>query len=142
MWIATGRTDTRNEMQGLALLVQEHLKRDPHAGDLYILRGRAGGLIKLVWHDRLGMSLCATDTMIGPIINEQQLKCLLQRIDEAPVSGARQLAGGEPQGLVLPPHVFADVTNDMPLARNEIFGPVAPVIRARGEDDAEARPCR
>lgn len=82
------------------------------------------------------------DTMIGPLINEQQLKGLLQRIDEAPVSGARQLAGGEPQGLVLPPHVFADVTNDMPLARNEIFGPVAPVIRARGEDDAEARPCR
>lgn len=76
------------------------------------------------------------DTMIGPIINEQQLKGLLQRIDEARVSGARQRAGGEPQGLVLPPHVFADVTNDMPLARNEIFGPVAPVIRARGEDDA------
>ncbi|MGY2047983.1 aldehyde dehydrogenase family protein [Methylobacterium sp. JK268] len=76
------------------------------------------------------------DTMIGPIINEQQLKGLLQRIDEARVSGARQLAGGEPRGLVLPPHVFADVTNDMPLARNEIFGPVAPVIRARGEDDA------
>ncbi|KQT54059.1 aldehyde dehydrogenase [Methylobacterium sp. Leaf456] len=76
------------------------------------------------------------DTMIGPIINEQQLKGLLQRIEDARVSGARQLAGGEAQGLVLPPHVFADVNNDMPLARNEIFGPVAPVIRARGEDDA------
>ncbi len=76
------------------------------------------------------------DTMIGPIINEQQLKGLLQRIGDARASGARQLAGGEPEGLVLPPHVFADVTKDMPLARNEIFGPVAPVIRARGEDDA------
>lgn len=76
------------------------------------------------------------DTMIGPIINEQQLKGLRQRIDEARASGARQLAGGEAQGLVLPPHVFADVTNDMPLTRNEIFGPVAPIIRARGEDDA------
>lgn len=76
------------------------------------------------------------DTMIGPIINEQQLEGLRQRIDEARGSGARQLAGGEAQGLVLPPHVFADVTNDMPLARNEIFGPVAPVIRARGEEDA------
>jgi aldehyde dehydrogenase (NAD+) len=76
------------------------------------------------------------DTMIGRIINEQQLKGLLQRIDEARGSGARQVAGGEPQGLVLPPHVFADVTSDMPLARNEIFGSVAPLIRARGEDDA------
>lgn len=76
------------------------------------------------------------DTMIGPIINEQQLKGLLQRIADARASGARLVAGGEPQGLVLPPHVFADVTNDMPLARNEIFGPIAPVIRARGEDDA------
>ena len=44
--------------------------------------------------------------------------------------------GGKPSGRVLPPHVFAGVTNDMELAREEIFGPVAPVIRAHGEDEA------
>ena len=38
VWIATGHTDMRRGMQGLALQVQEHLKRDPHAGDLYIFR--------------------------------------------------------------------------------------------------------
>jgi hypothetical protein len=34
VWIATGHTDMRRGMQGLALTVQEQLKRDPHAGDL------------------------------------------------------------------------------------------------------------
>ena len=42
MWIARGHTDLRRGMQGLALQVQEQLKRDPHAGDLYIFRGRRG----------------------------------------------------------------------------------------------------
>jgi aldehyde dehydrogenase (NAD+) len=76
------------------------------------------------------------DTMIGPIINDTQLQGLLKRIEEAQGSGARQVLGGAPNGLVLPPHVFADVRSDMPLAQNEIFGPVAPFIRARGEDEA------
>lgn len=71
------------------------------------------------------------DTAIGPIINDQQLKRLLKRIDSARSSGAREVAGGKPSGNVLPPHVFAEVTNEMELAREEIFGPIAPIIRAR-----------
>ena len=59
VWLATGHTDMRKGMQGLALLVQEHLKRDPHAGDLYVFRGRSGSLIKILWHDGIGMSLYA-----------------------------------------------------------------------------------
>ncbi|MFN3462424.1 MAG: IS66 family insertion sequence element accessory protein TnpB, partial [Oceanibaculum sp.] len=59
VWIATGHTDMRKGMQGLALLVQEQLKRDPHAGDLYVFRGRGGALIKILWHDGIGMSLYA-----------------------------------------------------------------------------------
>ncbi|MBM3553773.1 MAG: transposase [Alphaproteobacteria bacterium] len=42
VWIATGHTDMQRGMQGLALQVQECLKRDPHAADLYIFRGRRG----------------------------------------------------------------------------------------------------
>jgi transposase len=42
VWIATGHTDMRRGMQGLALQVQESLKRDPYVGDLYIFRGRRG----------------------------------------------------------------------------------------------------
>ena len=78
------------------------------------------------------------DTVIGPIINDAQLKRLVERIDNARHSGARELLRGDSSGRVLPPHVFGDVTDDMELAREEIFGPIAPIIRARDEDDALA----
>ncbi len=48
----------RRGMQGLALTVQEGLKRDPHAGDLYISEVR-GDLAKILWHDGIGLSLYA-----------------------------------------------------------------------------------
>lgn len=57
VWLAVGHTDMRRGMNGLALQVQQVLGRDPHAGDLYVFRGRRGSLIKIVWHDGLGMSL-------------------------------------------------------------------------------------
>ncbi len=76
------------------------------------------------------------DTMIGPIINEKQLERLMDKIREARASTARQLLGADPDGLLLPPHVFADVLNTQRLAREEIFGPIAPIIRARGEEEA------
>jgi transposase len=41
-------------MVGLALQVQEGLKRDPHVGDLYIFRGKRGDLVKILWHDGIG----------------------------------------------------------------------------------------
>ncbi|MEQ5789324.1 IS66 family insertion sequence element accessory protein TnpB [Erythrobacter sp. NFXS35] len=59
VWIALGHTDMRKGMQGLALLVQQGLKRNPHGGDLFVFRGRAGSLIKIIWHDGIGMSLYA-----------------------------------------------------------------------------------
>ena len=76
------------------------------------------------------------ETLVGPVINEKQLERLQRRIAEARASGARQTLGGDPNGLVLPPHVFADVSNDMPVAREELFGPVAPIIPAATEDEA------
>jgi transposase len=59
VWIATGPTDMRRGMNSLALLVQEAFNRDPHGGDLYVFRGKSGKLIKILWHDGLGMSLYA-----------------------------------------------------------------------------------
>jgi aldehyde dehydrogenase (NAD+) len=76
------------------------------------------------------------DTMIGPIINQEQLNSLCEHIRGAHEAGIRQVVGGEPQGLVLPPHIFADVTNDQAIAREELFGPIAPIIRVRGEEEA------
>ena len=49
----------RRGMNGLTLLVQEGLGRDPHAGDLFAFRGRRGDLVKILWHDGIGLSLYA-----------------------------------------------------------------------------------
>jgi len=43
IWIATGHTDMRKGMQGLALLVQEGLGRDPFAGDVFVLKAVLSG---------------------------------------------------------------------------------------------------
>jgi transposase len=59
VWIATGHTDMGRGMNSLGLLVQEAFTRDPHGGDLYVFRGNGGKLIKILWHDGLGMSLYA-----------------------------------------------------------------------------------
>jgi len=59
VWLAVGRTDMRRGMNGLALQVQEAMKRDPFAGDLFVFRGKRGDMIKILWHDGLGMSLYA-----------------------------------------------------------------------------------
>ena len=57
VWLATGATDMRRGMSSLALQVQKSLHRDPHVGDLYVFRGKRGDLLKILWHDGLGMSL-------------------------------------------------------------------------------------
>lgn len=44
VWIASGHCDMRKGMQGLALLVQEGLGRDPFKGDVFVFRGRSGQL--------------------------------------------------------------------------------------------------
>ena len=92
VWLAVGRTDMRRGMNSLALQVQEGLHRDPHAGDLYVFRGRRGDLIKILWHDGLGMSLYAKrlerGRFLGPsaadgtvTITPAQLAYLLEGID-------------------------------------------------------------
>jgi transposase len=92
IWIALGHTDMRRGMRGLALQVQESLKRDPHQGDLYIFRGRSGSLVKILWHDDFGMSLYAKRLEKGRFvwpsakdgtvpISASALACLLEGID-------------------------------------------------------------
>jgi aldehyde dehydrogenase (NAD+) len=76
------------------------------------------------------------DTAIGPVINSRQLQRMMGFMEEARAAGARQVLGAPPQGLVLPPHVFSGVTNDMAIARNETFGPIAAIISAFGEKHA------
>jgi transposase len=68
VWIAAGHSDMRRGMQGLARQVQEVLQRDPHVGDLYVFRGRSGSLVKILWHDGVGMSLYAKRLERGKFI--------------------------------------------------------------------------
>ena len=92
VWLAVGHTDMQRGMNSLALQVQEVLKRDPHAGDLYVFRGRRGHLIKILWHDGIGMSLYAKRLERGRFlwpspadgivaISAAQLACMLDGID-------------------------------------------------------------
>lgn len=76
------------------------------------------------------------DTVIGPIVNSEQLDKMLDLVKQSRAAGARQVLGGERSGLLLPPHVFADVTNDTPIAKYETFGPIAPIIKVTGDTEA------
>ena len=68
VWLAVGHTDMRRGMNSLALQVQQALGRDPHCGDLYVFRGRRADLVKIIWHDGLGMSLHAKKLERGRFI--------------------------------------------------------------------------
>ena len=91
VWLATGRTDMRKGFDGLALIVQETLKRDPHSGHLFVFRGRRGDLVSL-WSDGQGLCLFAKrlergrflwpSTADGMVtISTAQLGYLLEGID-------------------------------------------------------------
>jgi transposase len=92
IWLATGRSDMRKGMNSLALQVQQTLGRDPHAGDLFVFRGKRGDQIKIIWHDGLGMSLYSKRLERGSFIwpparggvvsiSSAQLSYLLSGID-------------------------------------------------------------
>jgi len=78
----------------------------------------------------------AADTVIGPVINRRQLDKLQAMGAQAQRDGARLLLGGPASGQLLPPQVFDRVDPAMPLVRNEIFGPIAPILRAADEAQA------
>ncbi len=87
---------------------------------------------------RLGHPL-DPDTQMGPLINSQQLERVLGYIAAGKEEGARLVAGGErsgERGFFVEPTVFADASNDMRIAREEIFGPVGTVIPFEDVDEA------
>ena len=57
VYLACGVTDMRKGAVGLAMLVQQGLSEDPFDGSVYAFRGRRSGLIKLIWHDGLGLCM-------------------------------------------------------------------------------------
>ena len=72
-------------------------------------------------------------TIIGPLIRSSQCEIIAAKIKESVAAGARLLTGGFYEGNFFQPTVLADVMPGMPVFRDELFGPVASVIKA---DDA------
>ncbi|MCF6263866.1 MAG: NAD-dependent succinate-semialdehyde dehydrogenase [Xanthomonadales bacterium] len=75
----------------------------------------------------------------GPLINEKAVADVDRLVQDSIAMGARIVLGGKRSELgrcFYEPTVMLDVTNDMPIAKEEIFGPIAPVIRFETEADA------
>lgn len=115
-------------MAGSRLLVQDEIH------DAFLDR-----LVARVAQIRLG-DPSDPETEMGPVANEPQFAKVLDYIGIAQSGGARLVSGGGPDtslgGFFIRPTIFADVTNDMRIAREEVFGPVLSVLRFR--DEAEA----
>jgi acyl-CoA reductase-like NAD-dependent aldehyde dehydrogenase len=98
----------------------------------------AGELKQLVVDDAL-----KPGTQIGPVVNESQLEQDMGYIDIARNEGAKLAWGGErlnreTPGFYLQPALFTETRNDMRINREEVFGPVATVIRVADYDEALA----
>lgn len=83
----------------------------------------------------------ADDQIMGPVVNKRQHERVLAYIEKGKQEGARLLLGGGvpasiDKGYYIEPTVFVDVTNDMTIAQEEIFGPVLSVIAYEDEADA------
>ena len=84
------------------------------------------------------------ETAMGALVDEGQVSTVLRYIDAGKSEGARLLTGGERMhpakgGCYIGPTIFDGVSNEMTIAREEIFGPVLSVIRFRTEEEALAR---
>ena len=79
-------------------------------------------------------------TVLGPLVNANQLERVRNYIDRGVAEGATLVLDGrktaESTGYFVGPTVFSRVTEDMTIAREEIFGPVLSIIGYRDEDDA------
>jgi succinate-semialdehyde dehydrogenase/glutarate-semialdehyde dehydrogenase len=79
------------------------------------------------------------ETDVGPLIDESQREKVVELVDDATARGARVLVGGEipdGPGHFYPPTVLVDVPPDARLLREEIFGPVAPIVSFPTEREA------
>jgi succinate-semialdehyde dehydrogenase/glutarate-semialdehyde dehydrogenase len=82
------------------------------------------------------------DFVVGPLVNKIGFDKVAGLVEEAKAAGARAVLGGKPHangGLFYEPTILADVTDDMKVARTEIFGPVFPIYRFDSEDEVVKR---
>jgi benzaldehyde dehydrogenase (NAD) len=75
-------------------------------------------------------------TPLGAVVDQKTVDTVTALIDDALAKGAETLVGGDATGVLMPAHVIDKVTPDMKLFRDESFGPVVGIIRARDEAHA------
>ena len=80
-------------------------------------------------------------TQIEPMASQAEFDKVMRYVESGKQSPARLVAGGNSRkingkGLLIEPTVFANATNDLKISCEEIFGPVIPVIRLKGDDEA------
>ncbi|QAS52499.1 aldehyde dehydrogenase family protein [Halobacillus litoralis] len=76
------------------------------------------------------------DTVIGPLINSGAVERIQADLNASIEEGAEVLTGGKADGSVFQPTVLTGVTNDMPVAEKEMFGPVSSIIKVSSEEEA------
>ncbi|MEQ8801522.1 MAG: aldehyde dehydrogenase family protein, partial [Haliea sp.] len=76
------------------------------------------------------------DVQVGPLINDKQAERVERLVKESVAMGAVVVCGGKRSGRYFPPTVIKNVTVDMPIFNQEIFGPVAPVVTFKTDSEA------
>ncbi len=79
------------------------------------------------------------ETDLGPVVNEDALTTLDQQVKRSAKMGAKLEMGGERlkrKGFFYPPTILTEVNPDMPVMKEETFGPAAPVMIVKDDDDA------
>lgn len=105
------------------------------------IKARLLGELKKAFADwKVGDPL-SPDTRIGALIEEKHMARILSFVEDGKKAGARLIAGGErlhkeSGGYFVGPTIFDDVSNDMRIAQEEIFGPVLSVIEFDSEEEA------
>lgn len=115
----------------VCMSTSRHLVHESIA-DAYVER-----LATTAQHLKVGDGTMA-DVALGPIIDERQRDKIHGMVTASVAAGARLAAGGSFEGLFYRPTVLTDVKPGMPVYDNEIFGPVAPVVRFSTLDEATA----
>ncbi|OLN22089.1 aldehyde dehydrogenase [Domibacillus antri] len=75
-------------------------------------------------------------TFVGPLINQKQVERIQKEIQESVEQGAHIQLNGKTDGALMYPTVLTNVTAGMPIVKNEIFGPVAPIMKAKSVEQA------
>lgn len=78
-------------------------------------------------------------TTVGPLVRQNQRDALSKQVEDAKTKGARVLTGGkeiEGNGYFYEPTIVSNVSHEMDIVKDEVFGPAAPIIVVNNEDEA------